>query len=296
MNVLMPQLGETVTEGTVANWHKKVGDTVAADEIILDIETDKVSMEIPSPGAGVITQILVPAGTTVDVGTVLAVDREQRERRRASAAGARGASPPRPRRHRPRRRSGGRAAVVVRRDAAGHEHGEGAVHAARRDRRLRVAGRDGNGADAVGTRQTTNACRRPCAASRPSIGSILKAVPRLGPQRPHHAAQRARVHSRAAERSRAPRAAAAARTGTRRRVARRCRRAARPAARARGSAAGRREDRAVHAHSQAHGRAHGPLEGHEPARAASRRGRLPPRRPRAQDRCATPGRRSTATR
>jgi pyruvate dehydrogenase E2 component (dihydrolipoamide acetyltransferase) len=73
MNVLMPQLGETVTEGTVANWHKKVGDKVAADEIILDIETDKVSMEIPSPGEGFITQILVPQGTTVAVGTVLAV-------------------------------------------------------------------------------------------------------------------------------------------------------------------------------------------------------------------------------
>jgi 2-oxoglutarate dehydrogenase E2 component (dihydrolipoamide succinyltransferase) len=73
MNVLMPQLGETVTEGTVANWHKKVGDQVVADEIILDIETDKVSMEIPSPGNGFITQILVPAGTTVAVGTVLAV-------------------------------------------------------------------------------------------------------------------------------------------------------------------------------------------------------------------------------
>ncbi|HWN37067.1 MAG TPA: dihydrolipoamide acetyltransferase family protein [Gammaproteobacteria bacterium] len=73
MNVLMPQLGETVTEGTVASWKKKVGDKVAADEIILDIETDKVSMEIPSPGDGFITQILVPQGTTVAVGTVLAV-------------------------------------------------------------------------------------------------------------------------------------------------------------------------------------------------------------------------------
>jgi pyruvate dehydrogenase E2 component (dihydrolipoamide acetyltransferase) len=73
MNVLMPQLGETVTEGTVANWHKKVGDTVAADEIILDIETDKVSMEIPAPSAGVITEIRVKEGTTVEVGTVLAV-------------------------------------------------------------------------------------------------------------------------------------------------------------------------------------------------------------------------------
>ena len=77
MNVLMPQLGETVAEGTVANWHKKVGDTVAADEILLDVETDKVSMEIPAPSAGVITQILVQAGTTVEVGTVLAVIRSE---------------------------------------------------------------------------------------------------------------------------------------------------------------------------------------------------------------------------
>ncbi|HEX5048784.1 MAG TPA: biotin/lipoyl-containing protein, partial [Gammaproteobacteria bacterium] len=73
MNVLMPQLGETVTEGTVSNWHKKVGDKVAADELLFDIETDKVSMEVPAPAAGVLTKILVQAGTTVDVGTVLAV-------------------------------------------------------------------------------------------------------------------------------------------------------------------------------------------------------------------------------
>jgi 2-oxoglutarate dehydrogenase E2 component (dihydrolipoamide succinyltransferase) len=73
MDVLMPQLGETVAEGTVANWHKKVGDTVAVDEILFDVETDKVSMEVPSLTAGVITKILVPAGTTVEVGTVVAV-------------------------------------------------------------------------------------------------------------------------------------------------------------------------------------------------------------------------------
>ena len=69
MNVLMPQLGETVTEGTVSNWHKKVGDKVAADELLFDIETDKVSMEVPAPASGVLTKILVQAGTTVDVGT-----------------------------------------------------------------------------------------------------------------------------------------------------------------------------------------------------------------------------------
>ena len=73
MDVLMPQLGETVAEGTVANWHKKEGDTVAVDEILFDAETDKVSMEVPSLAAGVITKIFVPAGTTVEVGTVVAV-------------------------------------------------------------------------------------------------------------------------------------------------------------------------------------------------------------------------------
>ena len=73
MDVLMPQLGETVTEGTVAGWRKQVGDSVAADEILLDIETDKVSMEVPAPKAGVLKKILVEVGQTVGVGTVLAV-------------------------------------------------------------------------------------------------------------------------------------------------------------------------------------------------------------------------------
>jgi 2-oxoglutarate dehydrogenase E2 component (dihydrolipoamide succinyltransferase) len=73
MDVIMPQLGETVAEGTVAAWHKSVGDTIAKDEILLDVETDKVSMEIPAPKAGVVHDIRVPAGETVDVGTVLAI-------------------------------------------------------------------------------------------------------------------------------------------------------------------------------------------------------------------------------
>jgi 2-oxoglutarate dehydrogenase E2 component (dihydrolipoamide succinyltransferase) len=73
MDVIMPQLGETVAEGIVAKWHKKVGDSVAADEMLFDVETDKVSTEIPAPVAGVITEILVPEGATVKVGTRLAV-------------------------------------------------------------------------------------------------------------------------------------------------------------------------------------------------------------------------------
>jgi pyruvate dehydrogenase E2 component (dihydrolipoamide acetyltransferase) len=73
MDVIMPQLGETVTEGTVANWYKKVGDAVKADEPLFDVETDKVTTEIPSISSGVLKEIRVEAGATVPVGTVLAV-------------------------------------------------------------------------------------------------------------------------------------------------------------------------------------------------------------------------------
>ncbi|HYT85478.1 MAG TPA: biotin/lipoyl-containing protein [Burkholderiales bacterium] len=73
MDVIMPQLGETVTEGTVASWYRKVGDTVRADEPLFEVETDKVTTEIPAVASGVLKAILVEAGSTVPVGTVLAV-------------------------------------------------------------------------------------------------------------------------------------------------------------------------------------------------------------------------------
>jgi 2-oxoglutarate dehydrogenase E2 component (dihydrolipoamide succinyltransferase) len=69
----MPALGESVTEGTVTRWLKQVGDTVAVDEALLEVSTDKVDTEIPSPVAGVITAIEVPADTTVAVGARLAI-------------------------------------------------------------------------------------------------------------------------------------------------------------------------------------------------------------------------------
>ncbi|MEE8496788.1 MAG: dihydrolipoamide acetyltransferase family protein [Xanthomonadales bacterium] len=72
MKVLMPQLGETVNEGTVVTWHKKPGDEVTKNEILLDVETEKVAVEIPAPIAGILIRILVDAGETVNVGTVLA--------------------------------------------------------------------------------------------------------------------------------------------------------------------------------------------------------------------------------
>jgi 2-oxoglutarate dehydrogenase E2 component (dihydrolipoamide succinyltransferase) len=76
MDVIMPQLGETVAEGTVTKWHKKVGDAVKADEALFDVETDKVSTEVPAPASGVIAEIVVEEGATAKVGARLAVIRE----------------------------------------------------------------------------------------------------------------------------------------------------------------------------------------------------------------------------
>ena len=70
---MMPQLGETVTEGTVTRWMKAVGDPVERDEPLFEVSTDKVDSEVPSPAAGVLTEILVPEGETVEVGVRLAV-------------------------------------------------------------------------------------------------------------------------------------------------------------------------------------------------------------------------------
>jgi len=77
MDVIMPQLGETVAEGTVTRWYKKVGDAVKADEILFDVETDKVSTEIPAPTSGVLAEILVQEGIAAKVGTRIAVIQER---------------------------------------------------------------------------------------------------------------------------------------------------------------------------------------------------------------------------
>lgn len=71
-DMLMPKMGESITEGTVIKWLKAVGDTVEKDEIVLEISTDKVDSEIPTPVAGKITELLVNEGDTVEVGTVIA--------------------------------------------------------------------------------------------------------------------------------------------------------------------------------------------------------------------------------
>jgi pyruvate dehydrogenase E2 component (dihydrolipoamide acetyltransferase) len=87
VEVVMPQMGVSVSEGTITKWLKQVGDEVTADEPLLEISTDKVDTEVPSPGSGVLQQILVQEGETVDVGTKLAL---------IGAAGGDGAPPSAP--------------------------------------------------------------------------------------------------------------------------------------------------------------------------------------------------------
>src|SRR5580693_3253446 len=72
-DVVMPQMGESIAEGTIVRWIKKLGEKVDRDEPLFEISTDKVDAEIPSPAAGVVTQIRVKEGETVPVNSVVAV-------------------------------------------------------------------------------------------------------------------------------------------------------------------------------------------------------------------------------
>lgn len=144
MDVIMPQLGETVAEGVVTRWYKKVGDAVKADESLFDVETDKVSTEIPAPASGVIVEILVQEGVTAKVGSRLAVIRE------SGAAAASAAAPviaqsavaaaPRAAASRAQRfapaAAGGRLSPVVRRLIAEHQLNPADISGSGRDGRI----------------------------------------------------------------------------------------------------------------------------------------------------------------
>ena len=95
-SVKMPALGESVTEGTVSSWLKAVGDTVEADEPLLEVATDKVDTEVPSPASGVLLEIRVPEDETVEVGTVLAIIGDPSEAGSAPAAPAEAPAAPEP--------------------------------------------------------------------------------------------------------------------------------------------------------------------------------------------------------
>src|SRR6266571_4246362 len=94
----MPQMGESIAEGTLSKWLKKVGDEVKRDEPIFEISTDKVDAEIPSPAAGVLAEILVQEGETVPVSSIVAVIGEAGSAQSAAPAASRastaGAVPP----------------------------------------------------------------------------------------------------------------------------------------------------------------------------------------------------------
>src|SRR5436305_5166143 len=89
IDVVMPQMGESIAEGTIVKWLKKPGDKVERDEPLLEISTDKVDAEIPSPSSGTLTEIIAQEGQTVGVNTVVA-----RIGADGEAAGASAPAPP----------------------------------------------------------------------------------------------------------------------------------------------------------------------------------------------------------
>src|SRR3954453_2086808 len=95
-DVVMPQMGESIAEGTIVRWIKKVGDAVERDEPLFEISTDKVDAEIPSPAAGVVTEIRAKEGETVPINTVVAVIGAASAGRAAAPAPPAQATPPAP--------------------------------------------------------------------------------------------------------------------------------------------------------------------------------------------------------
>jgi pyruvate dehydrogenase E2 component (dihydrolipoamide acetyltransferase) len=93
IEVPMPQMGESIAEGTVSKWLKQVGDDVGRDEPLLEISTDKVDAEIPSPNAGTLVEIMVQEGETVEVGTIVAIIETEKGAAAAKPAAPAGDAP-----------------------------------------------------------------------------------------------------------------------------------------------------------------------------------------------------------
>ena len=170
--IRVPTLGESVTEATIGKWFKKPGDAVAVDEPLVELETDKVTIEVPAPAAGVLSEIAAKDGATVAVGAVLGQIKEGAGA--APTAPARTTASEARRRRRLRRRS-----PHPHRDGAGCRYADGAVGAQDRGRnrhgcldrprhrqgRPRHQGRHARGHRARGRAADAGrriGCRRPC--------------------------------------------------------------------------------------------------------------------------------------
>ena len=185
VDVVMPQMGVSVSEGTVVTWRKQVGEAVKADETIVEISTDKVDTEVPAPATGIVRELLVAEGETVDVGTRIAVidtgggaapaaPRLRRSRGRAAPArrsrrpGSASGCPGARRRQAPahRRRARRRAARLGRRTALPGHAGRRRAHAG------------GSGARARTPTARAATCARSCRPSSrawwPSTGSTSR--------------------------------------------------------------------------------------------------------------------------
>ena len=86
MELIVPTLGESITEATVSKWLKKVGDSFDADEPLVEIETDKITVEVPAPSAGSISEIKVEEGADINIGGVLAILGDQKNSKTSSAS------------------------------------------------------------------------------------------------------------------------------------------------------------------------------------------------------------------
>ena len=163
VDVMVPALGESVTEATVATWFKKVGDSVAADEMLCELETDKVSVEVPAPAAGVLADILAPEGTTVDAKARLAIITE----------GAAGTVAPAPAPAAPAEKAinAGPEQPVLRQDVEDAPSAKKAMAEAGIDRdQVEASGRDG--------RVMKEDVARAAAAPRPAAPAAVPATPR----------------------------------------------------------------------------------------------------------------------
>ena len=116
-DVIMPQMGESIFEGTITKWLKKQGDTVQRDEPLFEISTDKVDAEIPSPASGVLSEVKIAEGNTVQINTVVGVIADADGQACAGSCGCqRTRQAPRPRLlRRPRRRLPQRRPELLRR-------------------------------------------------------------------------------------------------------------------------------------------------------------------------------------